>query len=97
MTVTKKRTQQVNSAPKEGALEVWAIRNPPNKGDRFPVPTPEAGARLINKMAREDLKDDAVWGNAFGMEVFEGGEWTEWYDDDGDDISVLADSLWEKE
>lgn len=35
----------------------------------------------------EHIKPD--YANVGGLEVFEDGEWCEWYDDDGDDIGTV--------
>lgn len=72
-------------------LRVWHIVNVPSKPKYHRVSTPEEGADLINKLAGEDLKKYWITSNAFGMEVFENGEWTEWENETGDDILALAD------
>lgn len=69
-------------------FRVWNIVNPPAEPAYFPVDSPEAGARLIDRMANEQLPDETIVCNAFGLEVQEaaGGEWEEWYDEDGRDV-----------
>ena len=61
-------------------LRVWVIINPPSAPEYRSVATPEEGAHLIHRVANEQLKDDRIWANAFGLEVFEDGEWTDWGD-----------------
>ncbi|HET9063706.1 MAG TPA: hypothetical protein VFO62_10495 [Candidatus Binatia bacterium] len=74
-------------------LRVWHIPQVP--GARFFVPVESvAQARLIlDTLARYDafqlehnIKPD--YSNVGGLEVFEDGEWIEWEDDDGCDISA---------
>lgn len=65
---------------------VWWIINPPGKPTWTFVPDIQAARELISKEIKIQLSDPNIWGNAFGLEVFEDGEWTEWYDDDGFDI-----------
>jgi hypothetical protein len=71
---------------REGDLRVWNIINPPYSPNHYSVETPQSGLALINQMADEQLKYSWIEANAFGLEVVEDGEWTEWYDENGDDI-----------
>lgn len=73
---------------------VWYMANPPSKSKLYDVATPEEGADKINQLARRDLKNKNVSSNAMGLEVFEDGVWSEWHDEIGNDIDVLADSRW---
>lgn len=83
--------------PKEtqGSLRVWWIPQVPMKAFRVPVKDAEQAKLLLNALADYDafqfenqVKGDYC--NAGGLEVFEGGEWSEWYDEDsGDDINDL--------
>jgi len=72
---------------------VWNFVNPPCDPDYYPVNSPKHGAGLINALANSQLLDESITDNAFGLEVFEGGEWTEWMDDDGNDIDYLCDEV----
>lgn len=67
-------------------LRVWNIINVPNSPDHYSVDTPKEGYDLITDMANEQLQNNLITSNAFGLEVFENGEWTEWCDEFGDDI-----------
>lgn len=71
-------------------LRVWNIINPPAAPIRFPVDSPEEGARLIEKLANQQLQHDHIFANAFGLEVFEDGDWCEWYSDEGQDIDEFV-------
>ncbi|MFH1560688.1 MAG: hypothetical protein ABID84_04700 [Chloroflexota bacterium] len=65
------------------SYRVWVVVNPPAEATFYDVATPEEGARLIEKLTREHLKDPSIVANVFGLEVMEGGEWHEWYDEEG--------------
>lgn len=71
---------------KEGDLRVWNIINPPNEPNYHSVLAPRKGRDLIDLMAKQQLRIPAIVSNAFGLEVFEDGEWCEWYNESGDDI-----------
>ena len=55
----------------------------------------EEGARFITRLAVRQLQNPGTRMTVFGLETDEDGEWEEWYDDNGDDVLVLADSLLE--
>ena len=76
--------------PKVGDLKVWNVINPPRQPTWHPVKSPDAGALLILKLANEQLKDDSIFSNAFGMCEWDGDEWTEWYDDEGNDVDDIS-------
>ena len=78
----------------KATLRVWHIPQVPGKPFHVEVATPEEGAKLIRVLAdydmfqyRHSIKPDYC--NASGLEVLENGEWTEWYDDEGQEISDL--------
>ena len=73
---------------------VWYIANVPANPKYYEVATPEEGADKINWLAARDLKNKNISSNVMGLEVFEDGDWSEWYDENGDDIDTLADSRW---
>ncbi len=75
-------------------LRVWNVVNPPSRALHFPVDSPDEAIAIINKLTDVQLRDKSVISNAFGLEVFEDGEWTEWYSDVGEDIMELADEVW---
>lgn len=72
-------------SPDGRKLEVWNIINPP----REPVPNPREGHELICRLADDQLTMDWIVSNAFGLEVFEEGEWSEWYNEDGEDVDQV--------
>lgn len=80
-------------ANKEGALRVWNIVNPPNDPEYYSVNNPEEAIVMINKLADAQLKNEFIECNAFGLEVFENGEWSEWYSEDGEDIIEYEETI----
>jgi hypothetical protein len=82
------RNRYEESKMEETKYRVWCVINPPRSPTYTPVESPKAGREFIEKEARKQLKDDTIWMNAFGLEVFEDGEWSEWYDEFGNDIDA---------
>lgn len=74
-------------------LRVWHLRNVPSFATHYEVATPELAAWLIEELAEKDLQDPLVYNNAFGLEMLEGDEWTEWFTDTGDDIHEYSEWL----
>lgn len=77
----------------EGDLRVWWIRNFPAPPTHIYVQTPDAAITELKRLADADLQDDSIWGNAGGLEVYESGEWCEWYNDEGEDIRDYEERL----
>lgn len=81
--------------PKINELRVWAVRNMLGEPTFISVENPKQASQIIAKMAKEDLKDPSIFSNAFGLEVYEEidgkGVWSEWYDENGDDIKEAVD------
>jgi len=71
-------------------FRVWNIINPPARPAHFPVESPEAGAALIARLAAEQLQDEHVTCNVFGLEVqVAGGKWEEWEDEQGRNVGEV--------
>ena len=75
---------------KEGTLRVWHIPQVPMKPFRVAVRTIREAKLILDALAFYDIfqfenyiKPDYF--NASGLEVFENGEWSEWYDDESDE------------
>lgn len=86
---------KTKNSPKDGNLRVWHIPQVPGRPFIVEVETPHIAKQIINLLAEYDLfqfehriKPDYT--NASGLEVFEGGEWTEWYSEDGENIDEFA-------
>ena len=73
----------------EGTLRVWYIINPPAEPTYYYVASPTQGAAAIDRMADAQLKQPWIEANAFGLEVFEDGEWVDWWDEEGNDVESL--------
>ena len=76
----------------EGDLRVWWIRNVPGSPEFILVESPKEATETLQSLAEADLHNRHVESNAGGLEVFEDDEWTEWYDDEGNDIDNLSES-----
>jgi hypothetical protein len=72
-------------------LRVWYVKNPPRDPKHFPVDSVEQAIAKIDEMAKRDLEDPRVTDNAFGLEICEDGEWTEYYDEKGEDIFEIIE------
>ena len=70
-------------------LRVWWHNN--KKTLYEPVNNVEDAKVWIRGRAQQDLEDVFVIWNAGGLEVFEDGEWCEWYNEDGFDIMELME------
>lgn len=87
----------------EGDLRVWrwcmsGYMSQPNKAHKpntryFPVVNAFAAAKLIEEKAASDLASKWISANAFGLEVYTGGEWVEWSSPFGESIEEFAASL----
>ena len=81
--------------PTEGSLRVWWIPQIPMKPYHVPVASIREASLVLTALGYYDLfqfenKIKPDYCNAGGLEVFEDGDWTEWYDDEsGDDIDGL--------
>jgi len=71
---------------KEGSLQVWWIPQVPMKPFTFPVENVDEACLLLTALAQYDLfqlkhniKPD--YSNVGGLNLFEDGEWVEWYDE----------------
>lgn len=80
---------------KEGQLRVYHIANG-EYAHQQEVQTPEEAMKLIDKWSEEDLHNPRIEYNCFGLEEYsekaiDGEHWTEWYNENGDDImEVMA-------
>lgn len=73
---------------------VWWIPQVPMKAFHVKVRTVEEAILILNAFAEYDkfqyennVKPD--YSNAGGLEVLEDGEWSEYYDEDGNDIDEI--------
>ena len=70
-------------------LRVWWSRNVPSKARYFKVNDVEEAKKKIEELTQEDLKNKLVEDNVGGLEIFEDGKWSEYYNEDGNDIMQI--------
>jgi hypothetical protein len=68
---------------------VWCITNPPRLPQYYAAQSPEHALEVIDELANKYLEDPEVTANAFGLEVYENGGWSEWQNDDGETIDDI--------
>ena len=69
---------------KEGSLQVWWCRNFPGTAIRYPVDNLVEALHLYGRLVWHDLQRSDVVTNVGGLEVYEDGEWSDWYNEDMD-------------
>jgi hypothetical protein len=74
--------------PSNGDLRVWWSyeQDAERIHKHYAVLTPAVAALVLETLANGQVTDDSIEWNAGGLEMFEDGEWTEWYDEEGRDI-----------
>jgi len=78
---------------REGQIRVWWIRQVPNIPLYFPVDTIDDAIKRLKMLEHSDLANPLIETNAGGLEIVEDGEWTEFYNDEGEDInSIMEDN-----
>ena len=82
----------------EGDLKVWHIPQVPMKWFEVPVDSPEEAIKILDALAHYDIfqfenniKPDYC--NAQGLLVFDDGEWLEWCNDDGEDVTSMLGTV----
>lgn len=88
----EKQIKQVQ--PKEGALRVWWIPQIPMAPFYVNVETIKEAKLLLNVLADYDAfqyahKVKPDYSNVGGLQVLEDGEWSDWYDADGNSIDEV--------
>lgn len=71
-------------------LRVWWIREVPNEPEYFKVGNIDEAMAKLKELEMADLANRFIQTNAGGLEIFEDGEWTEYYDDQGRDIDGIV-------
>lgn len=80
--------------PDVGSLRLYRIINPPAEPQLFPVKDLMHGLRLLLALADSDLLDPDVVSNVYGLEVYgDDGEWCDWENENGEDISSITSNL----
>jgi hypothetical protein len=88
--------------PREGELKVWWIPQIPMNPFEVPVENMQDAVLILVTLARYDIfqfdnniKPD--FSNAGGLNIFECGEWVDWYDEDDNDIDFYVKKYIRKE
>ena len=91
--VNKIKYQEVNKPKslKKGQLRAWHIPQVPMQPFKIYVSSPKEAKFVMEILAIYDLfqfnqKIKPDYSNAQGLEVFENNEWSEWQDEEGEDI-----------
>jgi bifunctional DNA-binding transcriptional regulator/antitoxin component of YhaV-PrlF toxin-antitoxin module len=87
---------------KKGQLRVWHIPQVPGKAFKVNVKDVVEAIKILDILAkyddfefRERVKPD--YSNVQGLEEFDGKEWCEYYNEDGQSITEIADEMSEVE
>lgn len=81
---------------KEGQLRVWHIPQVPMKTFYYvDVKDVQEAQKILNVLWNYDIfqfenKIKPDYSNASGLEIYEDGEWCEWCNDEGEDISEIT-------
>ena len=74
----------------EGDLRIWHRSSGADKLFILPVETPRSAFIALSILAKYDMHlGDMIIFNMQGMEVFEDGEWTQWFDPEGRAIDEM--------
>lgn len=72
------------------SLRVWHFKN--SSMTHYAVDDIEEAKRLINQLILDDLADENIFVNTFGLEERESnGDYCEWYNDDAESILDIMD------
>jgi len=82
---------RIGDKKRTAELRIWRVKNPPRNPDYYPVDSVEQAVVKIKELAEKDLRDASITVNAFGLEICEDGEWTEYYDEKGKDIFEIIE------
>ena len=84
-------------APQEGDLRVWWIPQIPMKAFEWPVDDLRQAAVMLDALAAyddfqfaENVKGD--YANTGGLSIFQGGEWVDWENEEGDDFDACRNA-----
>lgn len=81
----------MSDSPKTHDLRIWWIPQVPGKPFHIDVTSVEDAIRIVDIMAKYDkfqfdnkIKPDYF--NIFGLEIYTGSEWEEWYNKEDEDL-----------
>jgi hypothetical protein len=80
---------------KAGDLQIWWIPQVPGKPFTVPVASVAEAKKLLDVLAEYDIfqfrnRIKTDYCNAGGLSVYDGGEWTDWCDEDGNSIDDIS-------
>jgi len=87
MTTPMMDAKKVEGMPSNGDLRVWWVPQVPMKAFHVTVSSLQFGVEVMDALARYDafqfdnrVKPDYC--NAGGIQIFDDGEWVDWYDEE---------------
>jgi hypothetical protein len=94
----------VQSAENESKYRVWNAINPPANMFYYAVDSPEEAIDVIMDLIDEQVEDNNIFSNAFGLQVRDDiyDTWDEWEDvcgefgDEFDDIMTIVDERYDQ-
>ena len=72
-------------------FRVWHAQNIPSAMTLYAVTGVEEAKALIDRLILEDLEDESIKSNAFGLEELETDGYHEWQNEMGQDIAEIMD------
>ncbi len=77
---------------KKGQLRIWHIPQIPMEDFKTEVDNPKEAKKILEILANYDIfqferKIKPNYSNAAGLEEFDGKEWSEWHDEEGNEIN----------
>ena len=71
-------------------MRVWWYSN--DKTTYYYIDTIDDARIIIDVLALRELQDETIIFNTYDVEVLEDGEWSSWYDEDGNDADEYFNS-----
>jgi hypothetical protein len=78
------------SNPNKGDLLVYHVFEKENYGKfdhLYKIHNPRHALKVINELADSQVNDESIIFNVIGLIEFDGDEWCDWCNDEGDDIN----------
>jgi hypothetical protein len=88
-------------SPQKGDLRIWHIPQVPGDQFYYPVSSLEEAAKILEAISFYDLfqfnhKIKPDFCNANGLQVFNGKDWEDWTNEDGDYFDEIKDKFLQK-
>lgn len=78
------KLKELMNVKEDSTLRVWWNSN--GETTYYYITDIKQAQTIRNVLAIRELDDESIAFNASGVEVFEDGEWNEWYSDEGLDV-----------